>query len=80
MYNMKIIKIYNLWWFFCRMFRVNEDIRIMFVWFCYLKIEDEICVSEFVEKYVIFVMGIFDEFIFNIDNVDYVFDVFKVIG
>uniref|UniRef100_K1RDY1 Globin domain-containing protein n=1 Tax=Magallana gigas TaxID=29159 RepID=K1RDY1_MAGGI len=42
--------------------------------------EDEIRVSELVEKHAISVMGTLDELISNIDNVDYVFDVLKATG
>ena len=63
-----------------RMFRANEDIRNMFVRFRHLKTEDEIRVSELVEKHAISVMGTLDELISNIDNVDYVFDVLKATG
>lgn len=62
------------------MFRANEDIRTMFVRFRHLKTEDEIRVSELVEKHAISVMGTLDELISNIDNVDYVFDVLKATG
>lgn len=62
------------------MFRANEDIRNMFVRFRHLKTEDEIRVSELVEKHAISVMGTLDELISNIDNVDYVFDVLKATG
>lgn len=65
---------------FIRMFRANEDIRTMFVRFRHLKTEDEIRVSELVEKHAISVMGTLDELITNIDNVDYVFDVLKATG
>lgn len=73
-------KIYNLLRFCFRMFRANEDIRNMFVRFRHLKTEDEIRVSELVEKHAISVMGTLDELISNIDNVDYVFDVLKATG
>jgi hypothetical protein len=52
----------------------------MFERFRHLKTEDDIRVSEIVEKHAISVMGTLDELISNIDNVDYVLDVLKATG
>ena len=62
------------------MFKKHEDIKLLFKKFRNLKTEDELRTSEALEKHGGTVMGVIDETIANIENVDCILDVLNTAG
>ncbi|KAK3586264.1 hypothetical protein CHS0354_004667 [Potamilus streckersoni] len=65
---------------FVRMFRNNDDLRLLFTKFRNLKTVDELRLDENVELHGKTVMDVIDEVISNIENVDYVLELMKNTG
>ncbi|KAK6182326.1 hypothetical protein SNE40_010037 [Patella caerulea] len=65
---------------FVRMFKANQGLQSLFSSFKDLKTSDELRVNEALEKHAGIVMGVLDECISNIDNVDYILDILTKTG
>ncbi|XP_046381361.1 globin-5-like [Haliotis rufescens] len=65
---------------FIRLFKANGDLKQLFSSFRDLTNDDDLRVNENLEKHATLVMGIFDEAISNVDNVDYTLDVLQRAG
>ena len=65
---------------FFRMFKSHNDTKQLFKDFRHIECEDELRMSETLEKHGTKVIEIIDDVITSIENVDYVFDLLKTTG